>query len=28
MSQPFKLYRLQQIDSQIDRTKARLKEIE
>ena len=28
MSQPFKLYRLQQIDSQIDKAKARLREIE
>ncbi len=28
MSQPFKLYRLQQIDSQLDRIRARLQEIE
>jgi uncharacterized protein len=28
MSQPFKLYRLQQIDSQLDRGRARLREIE
>jgi predicted nucleic acid-binding Zn-ribbon protein len=28
MSQPFKLYRLQQIDSQLDRGRARLQEIE
>ena len=28
MSQPFKLYRLQQIDSQLDWTRARLREIE
>ena len=28
MSQPFKLFRLQQIDSQIDKSKARLREIE
>jgi uncharacterized protein len=28
MSQPFKLFRLQQIDSQIDKTKTRLREIE
>src|SRR5574338_1554039 len=28
MSQPFKLYRLQQIDSQLDRIRGRLREIE